>query len=59
MLARHEQTYLLSYPSGWGIRVERKGTAPASTTAWASSGECLHISLRAEAEILLRAISGS
>lgn len=33
--------------------------APASTTVWASSGECLHISLRADAAILLSDISGS
>lgn len=37
----------------------RKGTAPASTTTYANSGECLQISERADAEILLRVISGS
>ncbi len=33
--------------------------APASTTVCASSGECLQMSLRAEAEIRLRESSGS
>lgn len=41
------------------IRDAKNGTAPASTTTWANSGECLQISLRALAEILLREISGS
>ena len=41
------------------MRDARKGTAPASTTTYASSGECLQISLKALAEILLREISGS
>lgn len=36
----------------------RKGTAPASTTNWANSAECLQISLKAEAEILLSVGSG-
>jgi len=52
-------TYLFNWASGWGISVERKGTAPASTTDWASSGLCLQISLKALAAILLKAISGS
>ena len=33
IFARQEQTYLLSYASGWGINADRNGTAPASTTA--------------------------
>lgn len=33
--------------------------APASTTVWASSGECLQISLRAEAAMRFRDNSGS
>ena len=41
------------------IRDAKNGTAPASTTTCANSGECLQISLRALAEILLREISGS
>ena len=41
------------------IREAKNGTAPASTTTWANSGECLQISLSALAEILLREISGS
>jgi len=38
---------------------DKKGTAPASTMCWANSEECLQISDKAEAEILLRAVSGS
>lgn len=45
--------------SGWGINVDKNGTAPASTTAYANSAECLHISDNADAEILFNAISGS
>jgi len=41
------------------MREAKNGTAPASTTTCANSGECLQISLRALAEILLREISGS
>jgi len=36
----------------------KKGTAPASTTNCASSGECLQISLNAEAAILFNVGSG-
>ena len=41
------------------IREAKKGTAPASTTTYANSGECLQISLKALAEILFNEISGS
>ena len=41
------------------IREAKKGTAPASTTTYANSGECLQISLKALAEILFKDISGS
>lgn len=43
----------------WLIREAKKGTAPASTTTYANSGECLQISLKALAEILFNEISGS
>lgn len=33
ILARHEHTCLFSWASGWGINEDKKGTAPASTTA--------------------------
>ena len=58
MLAKHEQTWRLSWASWWLISWARKGTAPASTTNWANSGECLQISLNAEAAILLSVGSG-
>lgn len=41
------------------MRGDRYATAPASTTACASSGVCLQTSLMAEAEMRLRVISGS
>ena len=41
------------------MREAKNGTAPASTTTCANSGECLQISLRALAEILFKEISGS
>jgi len=31
ILARQLQTYLFKLESGWGIRVDKNGTAPAST----------------------------
>jgi hypothetical protein len=43
----------------WLIKEAKNGTAPASTTTWANSGECLHISESALAEILFSDISGS
>ena len=49
----------MSWASVALIREARKGTAPASTTTYASSGECLQISLKALAEILFNEISGS
>ena len=33
IFARQEHTCLLSYASGWGIKADKNGTAPASTTA--------------------------
>lgn len=59
MLAKQALTCLLRTASKQGIKVDKKGTAPASTTAYANSGVCLHISLNALAEILLNGISGS
>jgi hypothetical protein len=59
MLAKQEQTCLLSYASGCCMSADKNGTAPASTTYCAKSLECLHISDKAEAAILLSAVSGS
>lgn len=49
----------LSLVSRLRISCAKCGIAPASTTAWASSGVCLQMSLRVEAAMRLRAISGS
>jgi len=59
MFAKQALTYLFKTASKHGINVDKKGTAPASTTAYANSGVCLQISLNALAEILLNGISGS
>lgn len=45
--------------SGFRIICARWAIAPVSTMVWASSGECLAMSLKAEAATLFRAISGS
>jgi len=57
--ARQLHTCLFSYASLSLISEAKNGTAPASTTLYANMGECLQISLRALAEILLREISCS
>ena len=49
----------LSLASGLRIIWARWAMAPASTTVWASSGECLQMSLRAEAAIRFSESSGS
>lgn len=49
----------LSLASGLRIICARCAMAPLSTTVWASSGVCLEMSLRVEAAMRLRAISGS
>ena len=49
----------LSLASGLRIICARCAMAPLSTTVWASSGECLEMSLRVEAAMRLTAISGS
>ena len=53
------QTCLLSLASCDTTRGARYATAPASTTAWASSGVCLATSDSAEAAMRLRDSSGS
>lgn len=54
---RRELTF--SWASGLSINCARWAMAPASTTVWASSGECLAMSDRADAATRFRAISGS
>jgi hypothetical protein len=49
----------LSLPSGLTMSGARYATAPASTTAWASSGECLAMSARADAPMRFSDSSGS
>ena len=59
MWASVPHTWRLSLASGWLINGAKYATAPASTTACASSGECLQMSPKEEAEMRLRVISGS
>ena len=59
IFAKQEHTYLLSCASACTIKELKNGTAPASTTYYAKSLECLQISESAEAAILFKATSGS
>ena len=55
----HDRRPTFSLASGLRIICARCAIAPASTTVCASSGECLQMSLRAEAAIRFSEISGS
>lgn len=62
VLRNHEQQDIeltLSLVSLLKIRWDRLVTAQLSTTAWASSGVCLQMSLSVAAAMRLRDISGS
>lgn len=59
MFARQKQTDLFNSASWWGISALKNGAAPASTTFYANSAECLHISDNAPADTLLSVVSGS
>ena len=56
---KQDRTCLLSLASGLRIICAKWAMAPASTTVWASSGECLQMSESAEAATRLRESSGS
>ncbi len=55
------KTFILTLSLASGLRIicARWAIAPASTTVWANSGECLQMSLNADAAIRLRLNSGS